>query len=65
MILALPQEVRCIWRRKFGTVTVLYTLIRYGTLINMVVNTLDAFYVLRDVPVSCLHIVIILLKVNR
>ena len=31
----------------------------------MVVNTLDAFYVLRDVPVSCLHVVIILEKVNR
>ena len=26
---------------------------------------MDAFYVLRDVPVSCLHIVIVLKKVNE
>ena len=30
IVLCLPQEVRGIWRRKWGTVTILYPIIRYG-----------------------------------
>ena len=50
-ILSFPQEIRYIWRRRFSLVTVSYIIIRYGTLVNTIMNILDAFYVSTSIPV--------------
>ena len=50
-ILGFPQEIRCIWRRRFSLVTVSYIIIGYGTFVTTIMNILDAFYVLTSIPV--------------
>ncbi|KAK7683430.1 hypothetical protein QCA50_013261 [Cerrena zonata] len=42
-ILSFPNEVRCIWQRRFGTGTVLYLFIRYGTVFYMLLWLLQGF----------------------
>lgn len=44
ILLTLSQEVNCIWRRKFSAVTILYGVIRYGTLLQLVLQFLAAFW---------------------
>ena len=50
-IQSLPQEVLCVWRRKWGTVTVLYLCIRYGTVLNMSLRVYEKFNLLTTIPV--------------
>ncbi|KAI0080538.1 hypothetical protein K474DRAFT_203978 [Panus rudis PR-1116 ss-1] len=40
-ILTFPQEIKCIWSRKWSVVTLLYVALRYGTLLD---NILSAAY---------------------
>ena len=54
-ILSFPQEIRCIWRRRFSLVTVSYIIIRYGTLVNTIMNILDAFYVLTSITGKAMY----------
>ena len=51
-LLSFPQEIRCIWERKYGIVTVLYLLIRYGTICDMLIRVFDGLYVPTNIPVS-------------
>ncbi|KAK7695254.1 hypothetical protein QCA50_002444 [Cerrena zonata] len=48
--LTLPQEVRCIWQRKFGTVAMLYLTIRYGTIFITFSRVFDGFYLYPTIP---------------
>ena len=38
-ISSFPEEIKCIWKRKFGLGTVLYFSIRYGAVLNMLLET--------------------------
>lgn len=40
-ILTLPQEVRCIWQRKWSGVTFLYATIRYVTMLDFMVQLIS------------------------
>ncbi|KAK7687274.1 hypothetical protein QCA50_009779 [Cerrena zonata] len=51
-ILTIPQEIKCIWKRKFSAVTVLYLFIRYGAVLDMLLKILSAFYTLTAIPVT-------------
>ena len=51
-MLSFSQEVKCVWKRKRSTVTVLYIFIRYGTVIDMFLRVFDSFYVFDTIPVS-------------
>ena len=51
-IIAFSQEYRCIWKKKYGVVTVLYLVIRYGAIINMALRVSESFLVLKTVIVS-------------
>lgn len=51
-ILSFPKEVRCIWKRGFGTGPILYLFIRYGTIFNMLLQLLLDFPTSTTVLVS-------------
>ena len=53
-LLSFPREVESIWRRKFGVITILYLVIRYGTLVEMSLNVLEGTYIFKDTTVSVL-----------
>lgn len=36
ILLNLAREINCVWRRKLSGPTLLYLIIRYGTLVNLV-----------------------------
>ena len=46
IMLMFSKELRCIWKRKFGTGAILYLFIRYATFLNMFIQ------VLSDTPYS-------------
>ncbi|KAI0074701.1 hypothetical protein K474DRAFT_1709658 [Panus rudis PR-1116 ss-1] len=48
-ILAFPQEIRCIWQKKWSGTTLLYAVIRYSTMMDMVMKTLITTAPLQDV----------------
>ncbi|KAK7693363.1 hypothetical protein QCA50_002931 [Cerrena zonata] len=48
-ILAFPQELKCIWQRKFSMASVLYLLIRYGTFFNIFLRVFAGFYIYPNV----------------
>lgn len=53
LILSFPMEVKCVWKRKvFGTGTILYILIRYTTIIRMLLEALSGFAILKGPIVS-------------
>ena len=41
--------------KEMRLVTVSYIIIRYGTLVNTIMNILDAFYVLTSIPVKAMY----------
>ncbi|KAI0072646.1 hypothetical protein K474DRAFT_359540 [Panus rudis PR-1116 ss-1] len=41
-ILTFPQEVRCIWKRRWTGATLLYAIIRYSLLLSWIVHELEA-----------------------
>ncbi|KAK7688792.1 hypothetical protein QCA50_008332 [Cerrena zonata] len=41
IILTFSREVQNVWQRKFGTGTILYLFIRYGTLVNILLEELN------------------------
>ncbi|KAK7684425.1 hypothetical protein QCA50_012372 [Cerrena zonata] len=49
-LLCLPQEFRCVWKRRLGIVTILYLLIRYGIILNMVLRIFSQLYIYTDIP---------------
>lgn len=51
-LISFPQEAKCIWKRKIGTVTILYVLIRYGIILDLVMQLVGEFYVPPLVSVS-------------
>lgn len=51
-LLSFPKEARCMWNRRFGAVTILYPLIRYGTIVDILLQVLDGFYIPRVATVS-------------
>ena len=52
-LLSFQQEIsKCIWRRKPGTVTILYLFIRYGMIIDMILDLFAGTYVFETVSVS-------------
>ena len=51
-VLTSPQEIKCIWGRKPGAGTILYLFVRYGTIIDMIVNVFTGTYVPKTVSVS-------------
>ncbi|KAK7688689.1 hypothetical protein QCA50_008227 [Cerrena zonata] len=48
-ILTFSKEIKGIWQRKFGTGTILYLLIRYATLVDLLFQILAAFNVVKTV----------------
>ncbi|KAI0075487.1 hypothetical protein K474DRAFT_1664239 [Panus rudis PR-1116 ss-1] len=48
-ILTFPQEVRCIWQRKWTGATFLYATIRYITMLHMVIQIIGVLLVPEDV----------------
>ncbi|KAI0078410.1 hypothetical protein K474DRAFT_1674117 [Panus rudis PR-1116 ss-1] len=54
LLLTFPQEMTCIWKRKFSAVTVLYAIIRYATVLYMI---FDVSYLIGSTqirnPVAC------------
>ena len=51
-LLSFQQEIKCIWGRKPGTVTILYLFVRYGMIIDIVVLIFGGTYVPKTVSVS-------------
>lgn len=51
-ILTFSQEVCCIWQRKFTGVTLLYVVIRYGTILNIVLQGIGGIWSFESVS-SC------------
>ena len=52
VLLSLSQEIKCIWRRKTGVVTILYLFVRYGTIIDMAARIFETIYGFNTVSVS-------------
>ena len=52
VLLSLSQEIKCIWRRKPGVVTILYLFVRYGTIISMAARSFEPIYGTKTVSVS-------------
>ena len=57
-LLSFSQEIRSIWQRRIGAVSILYVVIRYVTLVGMTVKLFNASYVFRTVPVSMYSLVL-------
>ena len=51
-VLSFKQEIKCIWGRKLGTVTILYLFVRYGMIIDMIFRVFSGIYVSETVLVS-------------
>ena len=51
-VLSFPQEIKCIWGRKPGAGTILYLFVRYGTIIDMILEIFNGIYVPKTVSVS-------------
>lgn len=51
-ILTFSKEFQCIWQRRFGTGTVLYLIIRYGTILQMLFDVFRSFVKARSAVVS-------------
>ena len=51
-VLSLSQEIKYIWGRKAGVVTILYLFVRYGMIIDMIFQILNGIYVFKTVSVS-------------
>ena len=43
--ISLQQEVKCIWKGRFSAVTVLYVVIRYGSICHMFFQVFGGFYI--------------------
>ena len=52
LILSFPAELRGIWKRQFGTGTILYLSVRYGTILSMLFEGINATFVPRESVVS-------------
>ena len=52
LILSFPKELKCIWKRKFGTGTFLYLSIRYGTVVYILFQLLECIIVPKNMIVS-------------
>ncbi|KAI0070353.1 hypothetical protein K474DRAFT_1670164 [Panus rudis PR-1116 ss-1] len=52
-VLTFPQEVRCIWQRKWTGATLLYATIRYVTLLNMAIEVAGGLFVPGNTLVCC------------
>ena len=50
--LSFQQEIKCIWGRKLGIGTILYLLVRYGTIIDMIFQIFSGIYVPKTISVS-------------
>ena len=50
--LSFQQEIKCIWGRKLGIGTILYLFVRYGTIIDIIIEIFDGTYVFKTVSVS-------------
>ena len=51
-VLSFSQEVKCIWKRKAGVVTILYLFVRYGTIVDIVFQIIGVFYSAKTLLVS-------------
>ena len=51
-VLSFPQEIKCIWGRKLEIGTILYLFVRYGTIMDMILNVFTGTYVPKTVSVS-------------
>lgn len=51
-IVSLAHESKCVWGRRFGFGTILYFLIRYGTIVNLFLQVIGLSGVLQGVIVS-------------
>lgn len=60
-LLFFPQEVRCIWNRRCGTVTILYLFIRYSTVLDMLWQVFSSFYKPTTATVSVVILIFLLL----
>ncbi|CAL1698255.1 unnamed protein product [Somion occarium] len=55
-ILTFSQEVCCIWQRKFTGVTLLYVVIRYGTILNIVLQGIGGIWSFESVSHASLEL---------
>ena len=52
LILSFPMELKGIWKRRFGTGTILYLSIRYGQIVHMLLQVLASILVPGNLIVS-------------
>ncbi|KAI0075177.1 hypothetical protein K474DRAFT_1646913, partial [Panus rudis PR-1116 ss-1] len=54
IVLTFSREVESIWKRQWSLITLLYVIIRYGALFDLLTNVIFTLYVANDVtPISC------------
>ena len=51
-LISLSQEIRCIWKRRFGTSTIIYLVGRYGTILNIMMQIVDHSIQHKNITVS-------------
>ena len=51
-VLSFQQEIKCIWGRKPGVVTIIYLFVRYGMILDIAFEIFEGIYVFKTVSVS-------------